>query len=85
MTEEIDQNTINQLATLAQQSEMVDGLDWSILKVPKEEIFKAMAARVLEQLSAVEENQRAVVAMATMTKLLVENIIFSGMIKNGKN
>ena len=36
-----------------------------------------MASQVFEQMEGCPEDQRAVVAMATMTKLLVENFVLN--------
>ena len=72
---------INQLAQLAQESDMAMQVDWNALNISKDEIFKHMATNVLQQLENVAEEERAVVAMATMTKLLVENFIHSHMAK----
>ena len=72
---------IDQLAQLAQESDMAIPVDWNGLNISKDEIFKHMATSVLQQLESVAEDERAVVAMATMTKLLVENFIHSHMAK----
>ena len=49
------------------------------------EAFEMMATNVLEQLMALPENQRAVVAMASMTKLLVENFVLNLRLKGAEN
>lgn len=74
---------IEQLATLAMQSEVSNLVNWDILTVPKEDVYMTMAQNVIEQMESVDDDQRAVVAMATMTKLLVENLIFMSMLKGG--
>ena len=74
-------NTVKQLAELAMEAELLDGLDWSNMSISKQQAFEKMAAEVLSQLESVSENERAVVAMATMTKLLVENLILKSMIQ----
>ena len=43
----------------------------------KEQAYLMMASQVLEQMESCPEDQRAVVAMATMTKLLVENFVLN--------
>ena len=72
---------IDQLSQLAQESDMAIPVDWDGLNISKDEILKHMATNVLQQLESVAEEERAVVAMATMTKLLVENFIHSHMAK----
>ena len=74
-------NTIKQLAELAMEAELSSPIDWSVLDLTKEQAFLMMAKQVLEQINAVPENDRAVVAMATMTKLLVENFVNQQKIK----
>ena len=70
------QQVIDQLSQLAQESEMSVVIDWEEMNISKSEIFNHMASNVLQQMESVDENERAVVAMATMTKLLVENFIY---------
>ena len=43
----------------------------------EDQAFLMMASQVLEQMEGCPEDQRAVVAMATMTKLLVENFVLN--------
>ena len=73
-------NTVKQLAELATEADMLEDLDWSVLTITKQEAFEKMASEVLAQLNSIDENERAVVAMATMTKLLVENLILKSMV-----
>jgi hypothetical protein len=74
-------NTVRQLAELAMEADMLEGLAWDNMPMSKQEAFEKMASEVLNQLENVSENERAVVAMATMTKLLVENLILKTMIQ----
>ena len=67
------------------QSEVSNAIDWSVLTAPKEEVYAAMAKNVIEQMENVPEDQRAIVAMATMTKLLVENVIFTSMVSGNEH
>lgn len=78
-------NTVKQLAELAMEAEMSDPIDWGMLNVSEQEAFEMMASQVLEQMFAVPENDRAVVAMATMTKLLVENFVLNLQLKGAEN
>lgn len=77
--------TVEQLAELAMESEMVDPIDWGMLSISEREAFVMMASNVIEQLEAVPEEQRAVVSMATMTKLLVENFVLQLRLKGAEN
>lgn len=74
-------NTVRQLAELAMEADMLEGINWDGIEMSKQEAFEKMASEVLAQLNNVNENERAVVAMATMTKLLVENLILKSMIQ----
>jgi len=78
-------NTVKQLAELAMEAELLEGLEWSNMAISKQQAFEKMAAEVLSQLESVSENERAVVAMATMTKLLVENLILNTMVQRNHN
>jgi len=69
--------TVEQLAQIAQEGEMVNPIDWGELSVKEQQAFELMASQVLDQMEAVPEDQRAIVAMATMTKLLVENFVLN--------
>lgn len=78
--------TIKQLSKLAMEAEMTVPIDWDNFVAPKEQVFDAMAAQVLQQMEGTPEDQRAVVAMATITKLLVENFALITVIKgNSEN
>ena len=69
--------TVEQLAQIAQEGEMVNPIDWGELAVKEKQAFELMANQVLDEMEAVPEDQRAIVAMATMTKLLVENFVLN--------
>lgn len=78
-------STVKQLAELAMEAELSDPIDWGLLNVSEREAFEMMASQVLEQMFNVPENERAVVAMATMTKLLVENFVLNLQLKGADN
>jgi len=69
--------TIQQLAEIAQEGEMTNPIDWGELAVEEKQAYLMMASQVLDQMESVPEDQRAIVAMATMTKLLVENFVLN--------
>jgi len=75
MTEDELRDTITKLADLAMQAELIEPIDWEALEINQQELFMLMASNVIEQMESVEEDQRAPVALATITKLLVENYI----------
>lgn len=82
MNEQEKQASISQLSELAKQAELNEPINWDDFDFSKDEIFDKMTARVIEQVSSVPEEQRLIVCMATMTKLLVENVVMSTKNKN---
>lgn len=79
------QENIIQLANLAMESEMSQPIDWNKLAINKEEAFMTMASNVLEQIESLPEEQQPVVALATITKLLVENFALNLIMQKDKN
>lgn len=77
MTEEERTKTIHQLALLAKEAAINVPVDWNQIGAKEDEVYLMMASNVVEQLEAVPEDQRGIVSMATMTKLLVENFILN--------
>jgi len=77
--------TVKQLAQLAMESDKVDPIDWGMLNIKEQDAFLMMASNVLQQIESIPEEQRAVVAMATMTKLLVENFVLNLRLKGAEN
>jgi hypothetical protein len=78
MTDPLEKKTtIEQLANIAMEGEMKDPIDWGELAIEERQAFEMMASQVFEQMDGMPEEQRAVVSMATMTKLLVENFVLN--------
>lgn len=75
------EETIEQLAQLAMEGNLAFPIEWQRFDVTKEEVYRTMAANVLEQLENVPEENFAAVAMATITKLLVENFVLNLRLK----
>lgn len=69
--------TVKQLAALALESDVKEPIDWSKMEITKEQAFLMMANNVVDQLETVNEEHRSTVAMATITKLLVENFVLN--------
>ena len=69
--------TANMLADLAMQAEITDPIDWGLLSMEERQAYILMATSVIEQVNGVAEDQQLMVAMATMTKLLVENFVLN--------
>jgi len=79
-------NATSQLARLTREEAVfADNIDWTALDITKEQAIDAMADKVIQQLTSINEDDRAIVAMATLCKLLVENLAFQSMLKNKTN
>lgn len=68
---------VNELADLAQQVEITDPIEWGYLRVDETTAYRLMASSVIEIINNVDNDQKLDVAMAAMTKLLVENFILN--------
>lgn len=77
-----DPITIKQLASLAMEAEIADPIEWGELAISEQNAYEMMAANVISQIESVAEDQRPIVAMATITKLLVENFVLNVKLKN---
>jgi hypothetical protein len=69
--------TVAQLAELAKESGKIDTIDWGNLNISEDHAYDLMASNVIEQFFGIPEDQRLHVAMATVTKLLVENFVLN--------
>lgn len=68
---------VNDLADLAQQVEITDPIEWGYLRVDETTAYRLMASSVVQIINNVENDQKLDIAMAAMTKLLVENFILN--------
>jgi len=76
----------SQLAQLTKEEAVfADTIDWTALGMTKEQAIDLMADKVIQQLTSINEDDRTIVAMATLCKLLVENLAFQAMLKNKTN
>lgn len=80
-----ENNTVKQIALLAKQAQYQHVLDWSAIAMDEDQVVAMMAENVVEQLKNVPEDQREVIAMATVTKLLVENFVLGLLLKGVPN
>jgi hypothetical protein len=69
--------TTAMLVDLAMQAEITDPIDWGQLSIEERQAYTLMATSVIEQIYGIPEEQQLMVAMATMTKLLVENFVLN--------
>ena len=68
---------VGRLISLAKEVDIKDPIDWAKMKVSEDQVFEVKAANVIDQMFSIPEDHRTTVAMATMTKLLVENFVLS--------
>ena len=78
--------TVDELAILAQEVEVTDPIEWDMLSVDESTAYKLMAANVLELFGNMEKDQQLTIALASITKLLVENFVLNLKLEtqNGK-
>ena len=68
--------SLDELIDIAFAVEEGDPIDWDVFRKGKEQTMKMIAASVLEQFDREQYTQQdRIVIMATITKLLVENMI----------
>ena len=79
MTEENLTKTeaVGRLVGLAKEVEIRDPIDWTKMQVTEDQIYEMMASSVIDQMYSVPEDHRNTVALATLTKLLVENFVLN--------
>lgn len=84
MTEKLTKTeAVGQLVSLAKEVEIKDPIDWGMLNITEDTAYEMMASNVIDQMYSVPEDHRHTVALATITKLLVENLVLN-MKQNGK-
>ena len=77
--------TVEKLASLAKEIGTDLNVDWSTLNVTEEQAYTMMATNVFTQFDAMtDDDEAAVVALATIVKLLVENLILRAATGNQK-
>jgi hypothetical protein len=68
------EEVVNLIADLAKEVDLEDPIDFGMLAVDEDTLWKMMASNVLE-LMRVDTVSERMVMMATITKLLVENFV----------
>lgn len=69
--------SVEELAILAQEVEVTDPIEWGMLSIDERTSYRLMAANVLELFEGMEKDQQIAVALASITKLLVENFVLN--------
>ncbi len=66
-----------QLAILAQEIEMSDPIDWGMLSIKEDDAYKLIAASVLDNYLLTDKENRDILMLATVVKLVVENFVLN--------
>ena len=77
----ITQEQVDWLVDLARECETADPIDWGTLQVTEDQAYQMMASNLLDQMAALDEDQRLHISLATTTKLLVENFVLNLKLK----
>jgi hypothetical protein len=65
------------LVDLAQGMEIKDNIDFGMLRIKENEAYELMANTVVEQFYNVPSEQKEIVMLASLVKLLVENFVLN--------
>ncbi len=71
------QISTSQLAKLAKEAEITDPIEWGELTIQEDVAYEMMAASVIEMMTKLNDNEKEIVAMASIVKLLVENFVLN--------
>lgn len=78
MTDKVTKTeAVGLLVSLAKDMEIADSVDLSSLDIDENTVYETMASSVIDQMFSVPDDQRETVALATIVKLLVENLILN--------
>lgn len=69
--------TADIIAEHAREVESEDPIDFGMLAVDEDSIFKLMAASMLEHYESIEPEHRDLMLLAVSTKLVVENFVLN--------
>jgi hypothetical protein len=80
----ITQEQVDWLVDLARECDTADPIDWGTLKITENQAYQMMASNLLDQMAALDEDQRLHISLATTTKLLVENFVLNLKLKGAE-
>lgn len=72
------------LVDLAQEMDIKDSIDWGMMNVNEHQAFEMMANSVVDQIYSLPEDQREIIMMASLTKLLVENFVLNARLNGAE-
>lgn len=70
-------NLVQQIAEIAREIEMEDPIDWAMLTVDEETVYEMMASSVLENYLSNSKEDREMILLGTVTRLVVENFVLN--------
>lgn len=68
---------VDQLAKLAMSVEIDDPIDWGMLQLSEESVYRLMSSNVLEMYLSEDKDSREMIMLATTVKLVVENYVLN--------
>lgn len=78
MTENLTKTeAVGELIKLAKEMDIKDPIDWNTIHLSEDQAYEMMAGSVLDQMFSIPESHREIVLLATLTKLLVENLVLN--------
>ena len=69
--------TIDTLVTLAKEVENEDPIDWAMLAIDEDDAYRLIATSVLEKFNEPWNIDQQTALLATVTKLIVENMVLN--------
>lgn len=69
--------TVDELVELAREIENADPIDWGMVPIQEDVAYHQMAQQVLEMMKSYSPADRQAVALAAITKLLVDNFVLN--------
>ena len=73
------------LVDLAQEFDIKDNIDWGMLNIREHQAYELMANSVVDQMYSLPEEQREIILMASLTKLLVENFVLNARLHGAES
>ena len=75
---------VGRLVALAKEVEIKEPIDWNALQISEDHAYDLMANSVIDQMNSVPDDYKVSIMMATMVKLLVENLVLNVNIERMK-
>lgn len=73
------------LVDLAQEFDIKDNIDWGLLNIREHQAYELMANSVVDQMYSLPDEQREIIMMASLTKLLVENFVLNARLHGAES